>query len=451
MGFGKDMIWGAATAAYQIEGGFNEDGKGLSVWDVFCEKPNVIKNGDSGRVACDHYHRYKEDVRLLKEMGAKSYRFSVSWPRVLPNGTGEVNPAGIKFYNDLIDELIANGIEPMLTLFHWDYPQALEDRGGWLNPDSPKWFAEYARVIAENFGDRVKLFATFNEPQVFMGSGYHYGSLAPGKKLSLPEFTRACFNVLLAHGAAVKQLRTSVPDCRVGYVTATVFYAPEDEDDAGLIAEAKKQTFSLDIDNFFGRIAFWCDPVFLGTLPQTEGLAAIEPHLPADYKRLLKEEVCRPLDFCGLNVYFGYRVGRRDGSIKQLNFAPDAPRTAMNWPITPESMYWGTKFIFERYGLPVYISENGLACPDVVTHDGAVHDEARIKFMHDYISELERAADEGADVAGYYAWSFMDNFEWNCGYGPRFGLVHIDYATQKRTPKDSYYAYRDFIKRFYGE
>ena len=173
MGFGKDMIWGAATAAYQIEGGFNEDGKGLSVWDVFCEKPNVVKNGDSGRVACDHYHRYREDVRLLKEMGAKSYRFSVSWPRVLPNGTGEVNPAGIKFYNDLIDELIANGIEPMLTLFHWDYPQALEDRGGWLNPDSPKWFAEYARVIAENFGDRVKLFATFNEPQVFMGSGYY--------------------------------------------------------------------------------------------------------------------------------------------------------------------------------------------------------------------------------------------------------------------------------------
>lgn len=446
MGFKRDMLWGAATAAFQVEGAYDEEGRGLSVWDVFCERPDKIRNGDNGKVACDHFHRYKEDVKLLKELGVNVYRFSVSWTRILPDGIGRINKKGIEFYNNLIDELLSAGITPFVTLFHWNYPYALYKKGGWLNSESPKWFGEFARVVAENFGDRVKMFATFNEPQMFMW-GHSGGNSAPGIDLSPRELTEAGFNVLLAHGEAVRVLRECVPDCKVGCVICTGQPIPQNDAACKLVTE--KEMIAFPETGWVWNTQFWADAIYRGDVSEIKDFQPMLKYLPDNYETLLKEKICMPLDYCGINVYQGtYFKADENGNILYSQIDSNTPKSALAWNITPDVLYWCPKMMYKRYGLPIIVAENGMACNDLISSDGAVHDPARIDFMEKYIKELERSAQDGTEVAGYIAWSFMDNFEWTEGYWPRFGLVFVDYATQKRVPKDSFYFYRNYIESF---
>jgi beta-glucosidase len=447
MGFRKDFIWGSATASYQIEGAWNEAGRGLSVWDVFCHEKGNVAEGHTGDIACDHYHRFREDVRLMRELGIKAYRFSISWTRIFPKGTGEINEAGVRFYSELLDELIANGIEPYITLFHWDYPYELHCKGGWLNDESVMWFADYAAKIAELYSDRCKNFITLNEPQCFIGLGYLNGSHAPGLKHSYRDIFRMCHNTLKAHGAAVIALRANAKQpLNIGYApTCTADYpltdSPED------IEAARSSFFACPPlgPRVMWSTAWWSDPVMLGHYP-ADGLELYKNYLPEITEEDMKL-ISQPIDFYAQNIYNGKAIVS-DGK-GGFAFAPKtigASKTAIQWSVTPECLRWGPRFLYERYGCPVVITENGMSAHDVVSLDGKVHDPNRIDFLHRYLLELEKAADDGADIRGYFLWSFMDNFEWAKGYTERFGIVYVNYETQERIPKDSAYWYRDWIK-----
>lgn len=443
MGFPKDFVWGAATAAFQIEGAAYEEGKGPSIWDVFCKRPGMVFAGHTGDVACDHYHRYREDVALMKELGIKAYRFSISWPRILPEGTGKINEAGVRFYENLAEELLQAGITPYATLFHWDYPYALYKKGGWLNPESPLWFEEYVQKTAERLGDKIQNFFTFNEPQCFIGLGFAGKEHAPNLNCSNQDLLQMAHNVLLAHGRAVRVLRETIPHCQVGYApTGTSFYPASEATEDVLAAE--RANFAAQKESWPFSIAWWSDPVLLGRYPEegAEAMAADMPYIaPGDM-----ELISQPLDFYGQNIYNSRPVkadGR--GGYKEVPLPVGYPRTAIGWPITPESLYWLPKFLYERYKTPVIITENGMSCHDAVSLDGKVHDPNRIDFLRRYLLQLRRAAEEGVKVCGYFQWSLMDNFEWCRGYDERFGMIHVDYTTQKRTPKDSFYEYRRII------
>ena len=448
MPFQKDFVWGAATASYQIEGGWDADGKGLSVWDVYSHQPGNVKNDDTGDVACDHYHRFKDDVKLMKELGIRAYRFSLSWPRLIPEGEGELNPAGVKFYSDLIDALLENGITPYITLFHWDYPYALYQRGGWLNSDSVRWFAEYAEKVTELFSDRVEYFITFNEPQCFIGQGYYQGLHAPGLKVSRKDILQMAHNVMKAHGAAVIAMRKAAKrPVKIGYApTGSAFYpatnAPEDVAAARALYFASQKPNAGDL---MWSVSWWSDPVILGKYPE-DGLAMYKDFLPEITPEDM-ELIHQPLDFYGQNIYTGRAVSGAGGEPVILPRKVGCPKTAIQWYIAPEALQWGPKFLYERYGLPIYITENGMSAHDVVSLDGKVHDPNRIDFTHRYLLELEKAVDAGVPVEGYFHWSFMDNFEWGHGYNERFGLVYVDYETQQRIPKDSALWYREWIKQ----
>lgn len=448
MPFKKEFVWGVATASYQIEGAWNADGKGESVWDVYAHQPGNIKNNDTGDVACDHYHRFKDDVKLMKELGIKAYRFSLSWPRLIPEGEGELNPAGVKFYSDLIDVLLENGITPYITLFHWDYPYALYKRGGWLNSDSVRWFAEYAAKVTELFSDRVEHFVTFNEPQCFIGQGYYQGLHAPGLKVSRKDILQMAHNVMKAHGAAVMAMRKAAKrPVKLGYAPTGSAHYPATDTPADIEA-ARKLYFACpapDAEDLMWSVSWWSDPVLLGKYPE-DGLAMYKDFLP----EITPEDmalICQPLDFYGQNIYNGKAVSGAGGA---PTFAPrkaGSPKTAIGWPITPEALQWGPRFLYERYGLPIYITENGMSAHDAVSLDGKVHDPNRIDFIHRYLTELEKAADAGVPVEGYFHWSYMDNFEWGHGYNERFGLVYVDYETQERIPKDSALWYKNWIEQ----
>ena len=448
MGFKKDFVWGAATASYQIEGAWNEDGRGLSVWDVFCHEPGNVERGHTGDVACDHYHRYKEDIALMKEMGIKAYRFSISWSRIFPNGIGEINEKGVKFYSDLIDELLANGIEPYVTLFHWDYPYELHKKGGWLNDESIKWFADYAAKISELYSNRVKYFITFNEPQCFIGLGYLKGVHAPGLKVSHKDIFQMWHNVLKAHGAAVIALRKNAKQpIKVGYAPTHGAYYPSTDSPKDIKAAREKYFECVPLSgNVMWNLPWWSDPVILGRYPE-DGLKMYRDYLPEITEEDMKL-INQPLDFYGQNIYTGQEVRMgEDGRPEFVERCVGSPKTAIQWPVTPECLHWGPRFLHERYGLPVYITENGMSAHDVVSLDGKVHDPNRIDFLNRYLIELEKAVNDGADIAGYFLWSFMDNFEWAKGYTDRFGIVYVDYTTQKRIPKDSAYWYKDWIEK----
>ncbi len=447
MGFKKDFVWGAATASYQIEGAWNEDGKGLSIWDVFSHEPNKICEGHTGDVACDHYHRYKQDVKLMKQLGIKAYRFSISWPRLIPNGVGKLNPKGVEFYSNLIDELLENGIEPYITLFHWDYPYELYKKGGWLNDDSVNWFADYAARVAELFSDRVKNFITFNEPQCFIGESYLGAVHAPGLRVSYKDVFQMCHNVLKAHGAAVIALRKNAKQpIKIGYApTGTVCY-PSSENEADIEA-ARKNMFKCNYINngVMWNISWWSDPVILGKYPQ-DGLELYKEYLPEITDEDMKL-INQPIDFFGSNIYNGEEVkSDSNGNPVIVAHKIGHGKTAIQWTVTPESLRWGPKFYYERYKLPFFITENGMSAHDVVSLDGKVHDPNRIDFLNRYLIELEKATDDGVDIGGYFQWSFMDNFEWAKGYTERFGLVYVDYETQQRIPKDSAYWYKNWIE-----
>lgn len=436
MPFPKDFYWGAATAAYQVEGAWDEDGRGPCIWDTL--SPGHTFHNENGFTACDHYHRWREDIALMKKIGLKSYRFSVAWPRALPCGTGAVNEKGLQFYVDLAKALREAGIEPMVTLYHWDLPTALHRQGGWQNPAMPDWFAEYTRIVVTALAPYVQYWITFNEPQCFVGIGYAEGRHAPflDEPSSLLPTTR---HVLLAHGKAVKLIRALAPGAKIGYAPTGSIFEPRDESAAEL-ERARTDTFSNRSGTF--SVPWWCDPLLGRCEPGAAKQMGIAPEnlfTPGEWAL-----VRQPLDFLGFNLY--QSAGREvPGSEYPDNTRQGGPQTAMDWPITPNALYWAVRFLQERYHLPVLITENGMANHDFVMLDGAVHDPQRIDYVHRYLLGLRRAVDEGYRVIGYTYWSLLDNYEWANGYAKRFGLVYVDYATQKRTLKDSAAWYADVI------
>ena len=447
MGFAKDFVWGAATSSYQIEGTGRDSGKGQNIWDVFTKEPGRVYEGHTGDIACDHYHRFREDVAYMKELGLKGYRFSIDWSRVLPEGTGKVNEKGIDFYNALIDELLEQGIEPYITLYDWELPYEIYKRGGWMNPEIVEWFGQYARLVAERFSDRVKYFFTLNEPQCFVGLGFLQGCHAPGVKAPLRDTFEMAHNALKAHGRAVQMLRAyGKQNVQIGYAPTSGMCYPEKETPKDIEA-ARKALFALpdDLSNWTWNVSWWSDPVILGKYPE-EGMKKYEKYLPVITDEDMKL-ISQPIDFYGQNIYNGrcIRMGT-DGRPEEVRRPAGFPKTATNWPVTPEALYWGPKFLYERYRKPIYITENGRACHDTVSQDGKVHDPNRIDFLARYLKNLKRAAEE-IDIRGYFQWSLMDNFEWDKGYAERFGIIYVDFETQERIWKDSAYWYRDLIRR----
>ena len=440
-GFCKDFLWGAASAAHQIEGAYLEDGKGMGIWDTFEQETGYIIRNENGNVACDHYHRYREDVAIMKELGLKSYRFSVSWPRVMPEGYGTVNEKGLQFYIDLVNELTEAGIEPMVTLFHWNLPTAIYELGGWENPQVVDWFEQYTDVVTTALGKKVKYWMTFNEPQLFIGAGLNAGVFAPFEKKSTEALMRISKNVYLAHGKAVRIIRKNCQNSIVGMAPTGEIVIPRDMN-AESIERARKLSFSMKKESFTSSITWWSDPIFFGKIPE-DAQATFGECLP-----VLTEEdweiVTEPLDFYGFNIYQG--LEDLDSTEEYGPYAyPGSPKTSMDWNVTPEVLYWSCRFLYERYGKPIMITENGMSSFDWVSLDGKVHDPNRIDFLHRYLRSIKDAVSEGIPVLGYQYWSIMDNFEWINGYDKRFGLVYVDYRTQKRTIKDSACWYRDVI------
>lgn len=443
----QPFVFGAATSSYQIEGAFQEGGKGLNIWDVYVREKGKIYNGHTGDIACDHYHRFREDVALMKEIRLQAYRFSINWARILPDGIGAVNQEGIRFYKELIEELKKNEIEPYITLYHWELPYELYKKGGFMNPEFVEWFGYYAKVVAENFSDQVKYFFTFNEPQCFIGLGFLNGEHAPGLKVPVKDTFLMAHHVLMAHGRAVQMLRQyAKQNIEIGYApTGTMSYpATEKEED---IEAARQHLFGIneDSNNWTWNVAWWSDPILKGQYPE-EGMERYREYLPNIKESDLKL-ISEPIDFYGQNIYNGkcIRMGN-DGKPEEVKRYEGFPKTAMGWPITPECLYWGPKFLYERYQKPIYITENGLSCHDVISLDGKVHDPNRIDFLARYLGQVKKAKEDGVDIRGYFQWSLMDNFEWACGYNERFGLIYVDYNTQKRILKDSAYWYQTTIK-----
>lgn len=444
--FDKNFVWGCASSAYQIEGGWNEGGRGLSVWDTFCHTPGKIYENQTGDVACDFYHRYEEDIAIMHGLGIRAYRFSLSWPRILPEGTGKVNEEGIAFYNRVIDCLLKHGIEPYITLYHWDYPQALQDRGGWVNPESVNWFAEYAAVVSDAFSDRVTKFITLNEPQCFTGLAHLHEEHAPGIKLPTKDLFQMVHNVLKAHGAAVIALRSHAKQpIEVGYAPTCGMVYPKTETPADIEA-CRKYLFTCpeNMDNWTWNVPWFSDPVFLGKYPE-DGLKKYADYLPeiTDEDMAL---ISQPLDFMGENIYNGIMLeADENGEPRYVDRDPGFPITGNDWPVTPECFHWGLKFLYERYKTPIYVTENGMCNRDVLSSDGKVHDPQRIEFLNRYILAMHKTMDEGADIRGYFQWTLTDNFEWSCGYRDKFGLVYVDFATQRRYLKDSAFWYAKVI------
>jgi len=447
MAFPKDFAWGAAAASYQVEGGVSEDGRGLSIWDVFSHTPGKTFSGHTGDVACDHYHRCREDVALMRELGLRAYRFSVAWPRVLPDGTGKPSDKGLDFYDRLVDALLASGITPYVTLFHWDLPYQLYCRGSWLNRDSADWFAEYARVVAARLGDRVAHWITLNEPSIFIAHGYGLGKHAPGDLLGFRSLLRAVHHVLLSHGRGVQAIRAAAGrPVQVGWTHACGPGIPASEQPADLDA-ARQHTFATPTESSAASLftnAWWNDPVYLGKYP-ADGLKHWAEHRPPIQDGDMAT-IAQPVDFAGLNIYGGQRVRAGKAGPDLIPDEPGHPKTAYYWAVTPPALRWGPHWFAERYSKPVYIFENGMANTDWVSLDGKVHDPQRIDYVKRYLLQLEQAGQDGVDIRGYFLWSVMDNYEWAEGYKQRFGIIHVDYATGDRTPKDSYGWYKKVIE-----
>lgn len=439
MAFPDDFVWGAATAAYQIEGAHTADGKGRSIWDVFTKYDGTVFNGDTGDVTCDHYHHHEKDIALMQAIGLQAYRFSIAWTRILPAGTGAINEAGLSFYDKLVDALLAANITPYVTLFHWDYPYALYHRGGWLNRDSSQWFAEYADVVTRRLGDRVKHWMTINEPSVFIGLGYRTGEHAPGLKMDYKEVFYAAHHTNMAHGRACQVIRANSAGAKIGLASTGAVGVPLDDRPETLSA-ARAYTFPTHRMSL-GHHNWWLDPMLRGEYPNHAVLPSPEAIHDGDM-----EVIQQPLDFIGLNVYSGQHIrAGQSGKSEEVRPVTGSKYTLFHWHILPDSLYYAPYFIYERYQKPIAITENGLSNPDWVGVDGKVHDAQRVDFTHRYLAAFKQAAASGIPVHGYFHWSLMDNFEWAEGMKHRFGLIHVDYQTRSRTLKDSAYWYRDVI------
>lgn len=441
--FPENFIWGAASSAYQIEGYPTADGGGESVWDTFCAVSGNVFGNEDGSAAADAYHRYREDIALMAELGIPAYRFSLSWARIDPNGTGEWNAEGLAYYDAVVDACLEKGITPYLTLHHWELPQAIQNRGGWLIRETAESFAQYAGMAAAHFSGRVRNYFTLNEPQCIVKLGNHTAEHAPGLKLPMEQCFVIWKHLLLAHGLGAKAIRAADPDALVGFASTGKLCYPVSETSED-IAAAERATRRINDEDWMFTHTMACDPIILGTLSPEKG-SRLE-HFWNTFTEKEIEEIHQVPDFLGINCYNGSAI-RADGPECEtyVERFPGFPRTALKWPITPEVMYWGMKWIWQRYQTPIFISENGLSCNDKVFLDGKVHDPDRIDFLTRYLNELQKASKE-TGLRGYFHWSLTDNFEWNKGYSERFGLIYIDYPTQRRIPKDSAYWYSDVIR-----
>ncbi|WP_026400881.1 glycoside hydrolase family 1 protein [Actinomadura rifamycini] len=454
-------LWGTATAAYQIEGAVAEDGRGPSIWDTFAAEPGRVRNGDTGDVACDHYHRWPEDVALMAGLGVDAYRFSVAWPRIQPDGRGPANPKGLDFYDRLVDALAERGIAPVVTLYHWDLPQALQDRGGWMDRDTAHRLAEYAAIVADRLGDRVGAWLTLNEPFVHMTEGYGIGTHAPGEALLLDALP-AAHHMLLAHGLAVPVLR----ERSAAPIGITNNYSPVRPASGDPADRAAADAFDVLQNRLF------TDPVLLGRLPDMGAYGIAADALPFVRDGDLAA-IAAPIDRLGVNYYSPTRIAAPRGAAAPA--APAAggsvlaeaadriegaglpfedvpieghPLTAFGWPVVPDGLHELLTGLRDAYGdrlPPILVTENGCSAPD---DDPARRDQDRIDYLDGHLRALQRAIDDGVDVRGYFVWSLLDNFEWAEGYAQRFGLVHVDFATGARTPKASYHWFRERIARY---
>lgn len=425
--FPPGFVWGAATAAYQIEGAWNADGKGESIWDRFSHTPGKVWQGHTGDVACDHYHRYPSDIALMQELGLQAYRFSISWPRVLPRGRGALNTAGLDFYDRLVDAMLTARITPFATLYHWDLPQALQDPGGWARRDTTGYFADYAALMVQRLGDRVHAWTTFNEPWCVAFNGHESGEHAPGLR-DRATALQVSHHVLLAHGLAVQAMRATRADVQAGIVLNLWPVEVVGDDEAAL----------AEVEPTWQRNSSWfLDPLYRGQYP-AEALAAYAAAAPTISANDMAV-IAQPIDFMGVNYYNRMTVGAR-GPIGGAEY------TEMDWEVYPQGLTHLLQRLHREYRLPpLYITENGAAFRDTLTAEGRVPDARRQAYIHQHLAALRQAMADGVDVRGYFVWSLMDNFEWAHGYGKRFGIIHVDYDTQVRTIKDSGHWYRQVI------
>lgn len=432
--FPDGFVFGCSTAAYQIEGAWDADGKGSSIWDQFCRTPGKVANGDTGDVACDHYHRYAEDLELAAGAGMRAYRFSLSWARLFPEGTGRRNEAGFDFYDRIVDACLERGLDPWPCFYHWDLPQALQDRGGWEKRDSVGWYADYAAAAAERLGDRCKRFVLFNEPGVFVSLGYHRGYHAPGVK-GRAAFGAAMHHVNLATAEGARRVRAAVPDAEVGTVLALTIFQPASE-----APEDARATETADAHN---NLAY-ADPLLLGEYPELV-LPTVEPFIQSGDMEALRTR----LDFLGVNHYTRMFIQANErGTPAVAEAFSGAPTTEMKWEVWPQGLYEVLVRMRDRYGdLPLYVTENGMAAPDDRRGpDGRIVDHDRIAYLRDYLGAARRAIETGVPLRGYLIWTLLDNFEWAEGYAMKFGLVEVDRATLERRPKLSYDWYAELAR-----
>ncbi|UYO98931.1 GH1 family beta-glucosidase [Oceanotoga sp. DSM 15011] len=440
--FDKDFLWGVATASYQIEGAYDQDGRIPSIWDTFSKTPGNTYMGHNGDEACDHYNKFKEDIALLKKLGIKAYRFSISWPRIFKDGKYKLNEKGLKFYKDLVEELKKNDIKPIATLYHWDLPQILQDEGGWSNPEIIKYFVHYASVMFNALGDDVEQWITFNETSVFLYLGYLYGIHAPGIK-NLDLTLKAIHNVHLAHGETVKLFKNSNYKNQIGItlnLSPNYPYSVEEKD----IIAAKTN------DAFWNRM--FLDPILKGSYPEE----ILNNPFGNTLKKIIKDDdmeiISHPIDFLGIN-YYSRSVIKHDENetFKYKSIPQDGEKTSMGWEVYPDGLRVLLNYIKENYGnIPLYITENGAAYEDKL-ENGKIHDIDRINYLKRHFISAKKAIDEGVNLKGYYVWSFMDNYEWAEGYVKRFGLTYIDYETKERILKDSAKWYSQVIKNNFIE
>jgi beta-glucosidase len=451
--FPKGFYWGAATSAMQVEGSPYADGGGRSIWGSFEAKQGNIKDGSTNWVADDEYHRYPEDIGHMRDLGLNAYRFSIGWPRVLPQGKGQPNEKGLAYYDKLIDDLLAAKITPFVTVYHFDYPDALQQQGGWLNPDSSQWLADYAHLVATRFSDRVTNWFTINEPNILWGFGAEAGVMPPALKLGSDDLAKGCHNLLLGHGRSVQAIRAAAKKpVKVALPFAGMLSLPASNANAD-VAAARNASFSVEKRAIIplqpGMImmnnSWWLDPIYLGHYPP-EGYklfpAAEKLATPADMRI-----IHQPVDYCTVNLYFAPTVKAGvDGKPELVPDSPAAPHSHYGWAITPDLLYWGPKFLNARYKKPILITENGVSLADAPGPDGKVHDPQRIAFLNSYLGAYKRAHQEGIPLAGYMHWSLLDNWEFSQGYLERFGLIYVDRKTQQRIVKDSAYRYKEIIQ-----
>jgi len=451
--FPKGFHWGASTSAMQVEGYPYADGGGRSIWAAFEAHPGNIKDGSTNWIADEEYHRYAEDIGHMRDLGMNSYRFSISWPRVLPEGKGKPNEAGLAYYDKLIDALLAAKIKPFVTIFHFNYPEALQQQGGWLHPDSPQWLADYAHLLSGRFSDRVTNWLTINEPNILWGFGAESGIMPPSLKLDNAELAKGAHHLLLGHGrsveaaraAAKKPIKVGLPFAGMLSIPASASSRDVEAARSASFAVEKRTIIPLQPAMTMMNNSWWLDPIYLGHYPE-DGFrlfpTAEKLATPADM-RIIHQS----LDYCAVNLYFAPTVkAGADGKAELVPESPTAPRTHYGYPITPELLYWAPKFLAERYQKPILITENGISLDDAPSADGKIHDPQRTAFLNSYLGAYKRAHQDGVPLAGYLHWSLLDNWEFSEGYEQRFGLIYVDRKTQQRIVKDSAYRYKEIIE-----